>query len=52
MKHRKNDELDEALMKMWDQGLITVSVGEDGEFYIQLTPYGREMADVSKDKTE
>ena len=49
MKHRKNDELDEALMKMWDQGLITVSVGEDGEFYIQITPLGKELADLGKE---
>ena len=45
-----NDELDDALMKMWGQGLIEVSVGEGGEFYIQITPLGKELADLGKDK--
>ena len=29
-----NDELDDALMKMWDQGLIEVSIGEGGEYLV------------------
>lgn len=44
-----NDELDDALMKMWDQGLIEVSVGEGGEFYIQITPLGKELANLGKE---
>ena len=44
-----NDELDEALMNMWNKGLITVSVGEGGEFYIQITPLGKELADLGKE---
>jgi len=47
-----NDELDEALMKMWGQGLIEVSVGEGGEFYIQITPLGKQLAEFGKNEMD
>ena len=39
------DNIDNAIMELVMTGMVEMSIGEDGEIYLSITPEGREYAD-------
>ena len=42
---KERDDKDQAIMSLMDKGIIEQLIGEDGEFYYDLTDKGRKVAD-------
>ena len=39
------DSIDNAIMELVKTGMVDLSLGEDGEIYLTITPEGREYAE-------